>query len=152
MKCPKCGSRDIDFQESIGQSICVNCGTVLEENTIVSSIEFQVCALSNNICYSYPVSLMHMCDWLWLIKGSGFHVKLYAGIWRSLACGRPFHFRLWQQGKPFSKHINFFCVLLNNVLAKSNSNDLTVWLIVSVVVAIQWRQTYGWSRRRPRPP
>lgn len=42
MKCPKCGSRDIDFQESIGQSICVNCGTVLEENTIVSSIEFQV--------------------------------------------------------------------------------------------------------------
>jgi transcription factor IIIB subunit 2 len=43
MKCSKCGSRDIDFQESIGQSICVNCGTVLEENTIVSSIEFQVC-------------------------------------------------------------------------------------------------------------
>jgi hypothetical protein len=42
MKCSKCGSRDIDFQESSGQSICVNCGTVLEENTIVSSIEFQV--------------------------------------------------------------------------------------------------------------
>ncbi len=42
MKCSKCGSRDIDFQESGGQSICVNCGTVLEENTIVSSIEFQV--------------------------------------------------------------------------------------------------------------
>ena len=42
MKCPKCSSRDIDFQESIGQSICVNCGTVVEENAIVSSIEFQV--------------------------------------------------------------------------------------------------------------
>uniref|UniRef100_A0A7S3HIT3 B-related factor 1 n=1 Tax=Spumella elongata TaxID=89044 RepID=A0A7S3HIT3_9STRA len=41
MKCPKCSSRDIDFQESIGQSICVNCGTVVEENAIVSSIEFQ---------------------------------------------------------------------------------------------------------------
>eukprot|EP01038_Epipyxis_sp_PR26KG_P011694 gene11694-15657_t len=41
MKCPKCGSRDIDFLESGGQSICVSCGTVLEENTIVSSIEFQ---------------------------------------------------------------------------------------------------------------
>jgi transcription factor IIIB subunit 2 len=41
-KCLKCGSRDIDFQESGGVSICVNCGTVLEENTIVSSIEFQV--------------------------------------------------------------------------------------------------------------
>lgn len=42
MKCSKCGSRDIDFQEAGGQSICVNCGTILEENTIVSSIEFQV--------------------------------------------------------------------------------------------------------------
>jgi len=41
MKCPKCSSRDIDFQESAGVSICVNCGTVVEENTIVSSIEFQ---------------------------------------------------------------------------------------------------------------
>eukprot|EP00981_Chlorochromonas_danica_P003568 scaffold659_cov192-Ochromonas_danica.AAC.81 len=41
MKCSKCGSRDIDFQESTGQSICMNCGTVLEESTIVSSIEFQ---------------------------------------------------------------------------------------------------------------
>jgi transcription factor IIIB subunit 2 len=42
MKCSKCGSRDIDFQEAGGQSICINCGTVLEESTIVSSIEFQV--------------------------------------------------------------------------------------------------------------
>lgn len=41
-KCPKCGSRDIDFLEAGGQSICVSCGTVLEESTIVSSIEFQV--------------------------------------------------------------------------------------------------------------
>lgn len=42
MKCPKCGSRDIDFLEAGGQSICVSCGTVVEESTIVSSIEFQV--------------------------------------------------------------------------------------------------------------
>ena len=41
-KCTKCGSRDIDFQEAGGQSICVNCGTILEEDAIVSSIEFQV--------------------------------------------------------------------------------------------------------------
>lgn len=27
---------------NIGQSICVNCGTILEENTIISNIEFQV--------------------------------------------------------------------------------------------------------------
>ena len=42
MRCQNCGSRDIDFQESGGQSVCVNCGTVLEENTLTASIEFQV--------------------------------------------------------------------------------------------------------------
>lgn len=42
MKCPNCGSRDIDFQEAGGQSVCMGCGTVVEESTIVSSIEFQV--------------------------------------------------------------------------------------------------------------
>ncbi|RYG61118.1 hypothetical protein EON64_18810 [archaeon] len=42
MRCSKCDSLDIDFQESTGQSICISCGTVLEESTIVSSIEFQV--------------------------------------------------------------------------------------------------------------
>ena len=41
MECHTCGSRDIDFHESMGHSACVSCGTVVEENTIVSSIEFQ---------------------------------------------------------------------------------------------------------------
>jgi transcription factor IIIB subunit 2 len=41
MQCSSCGSRDIDFNESAGHAVCVVCGTVLEENTIVSSIEFQ---------------------------------------------------------------------------------------------------------------
>jgi transcription initiation factor TFIIIB Brf1 subunit/transcription initiation factor TFIIB len=42
MQCPSCGSRDIDFHEAGGHSACVKCGTVVEENVIVSSIEFQV--------------------------------------------------------------------------------------------------------------
>ena len=41
LKCPACGSRDIEFHESAGHAACVECGTLLEENTIVSSIEFQ---------------------------------------------------------------------------------------------------------------
>lgn len=41
MECPSCSSRDIEFHESSGHAVCVQCGTVLEENTIVSSIEFQ---------------------------------------------------------------------------------------------------------------
>jgi transcription factor IIIB subunit 2 len=42
MQCPNCGSRDIDFDEAGGHSACVNCGTVVEENSLTSSIEFQV--------------------------------------------------------------------------------------------------------------
>jgi transcription factor IIIB subunit 2 len=41
MKCPSCGSKDIDFHEAGGHSYCVSCGVVVEENAIVSSIEFQ---------------------------------------------------------------------------------------------------------------
>jgi transcription factor IIIB subunit 2 len=41
LQCPQCGSRDIDFQESAGQVACFDCGTLLEESTIVSAVEFQ---------------------------------------------------------------------------------------------------------------
>lgn len=41
MKCTNCGSSDIDYQESGGNAVCVDCGVIVEENTIVSSIEFQ---------------------------------------------------------------------------------------------------------------
>ncbi|KAJ1450626.1 hypothetical protein M885DRAFT_531975 [Pelagophyceae sp. CCMP2097] len=42
MKCPnkECGSTDIDWQEAGGDAVCVRCGTVCEESTIVSTIEF----------------------------------------------------------------------------------------------------------------
>lgn len=41
LHCPQCGSRDLDFQESAGQVACYDCGTLLEESTIVSAVEFQ---------------------------------------------------------------------------------------------------------------
>lgn len=41
MRCPACHSRDIDFHEAGGHSYCVSCGNLVEESTIVSSIEFQ---------------------------------------------------------------------------------------------------------------
>lgn len=41
MQCSSCSSRDIEFVESSGHAVCVQCGTVLEENSIVSSVEFQ---------------------------------------------------------------------------------------------------------------
>jgi transcription factor IIIB subunit 2 len=39
--CPACGSRDIELHEAAGHAACVECGTLIEENAIVSSIEFQ---------------------------------------------------------------------------------------------------------------
>lgn len=39
-KNPNCGSYEIDFSEASGDAVCVVCGTVCEESTIVSSIEF----------------------------------------------------------------------------------------------------------------
>lgn len=39
--CPHCGSSEIDDDAARGDSTCMNCGTVLEESTIVSDVTFQ---------------------------------------------------------------------------------------------------------------
>jgi len=39
-QCPSCGSHEIDFSDAGGDAVCVVCGTVCEESTIVSSLEF----------------------------------------------------------------------------------------------------------------
>ena len=38
--CPDCGSRDVEHQDASGASVCTECGVVVEENAIVSSVEF----------------------------------------------------------------------------------------------------------------
>ena len=40
MTCPNCGSHAIEQHEASGATICTECGVVVEENAIVSSIEF----------------------------------------------------------------------------------------------------------------
>jgi transcription initiation factor TFIIIB Brf1 subunit/transcription initiation factor TFIIB len=40
LTCPNCGSRAIEQHEASGASICTECGIVVEENAIVSSVEF----------------------------------------------------------------------------------------------------------------
>ncbi|TDH66443.1 hypothetical protein CCR75_009458 [Bremia lactucae] len=39
--CPTCSCTEIDVIDVSGDSVCVSCGTILEENNIVSTIEFQ---------------------------------------------------------------------------------------------------------------
>jgi transcription initiation factor TFIIIB Brf1 subunit/transcription initiation factor TFIIB len=38
--CPNCGSKEIEQHGASGASICTDCGVVVEENAIVSSVEF----------------------------------------------------------------------------------------------------------------
>lgn len=38
--CKNCGGSDIDVDQSRGNAVCMNCGSVLEDNIIVSEVEF----------------------------------------------------------------------------------------------------------------
>lgn len=38
--CPNCGSTHIEAHDASGASVCTVCGVVLEENAIVSAVEF----------------------------------------------------------------------------------------------------------------
>ena len=38
--CPNCGSSEIEQHDQSGASVCIECGVVVEENAIVSSVEF----------------------------------------------------------------------------------------------------------------
>ncbi|XP_053211334.1 transcription factor IIIB 90 kDa subunit-like [Panonychus citri] len=39
--CPKCGSSDLETDAARGDTVCTNCGSVLEDNLIVSEVQFQ---------------------------------------------------------------------------------------------------------------
>ena len=40
LTCPNCGSKEIEQHDASGASICTDCGVVVEENAIVSAVEF----------------------------------------------------------------------------------------------------------------
>lgn len=40
VKCPECGSCEIDFDQARGDASCVDCGTVLEQDAIVNEVGF----------------------------------------------------------------------------------------------------------------
>jgi hypothetical protein len=42
LRCPNpdCGSTDLEYSEPDGATICMSCHTIVEENAIVSSVEF----------------------------------------------------------------------------------------------------------------
>ncbi|KAL2076272.1 hypothetical protein ACEWY4_028132 [Coilia grayii] len=38
--CKTCGCSDIDVDQARGSAVCMNCGSVLEDNIIVSEVQF----------------------------------------------------------------------------------------------------------------
>uniref|UniRef100_A0A1B0CP14 TFIIB-type domain-containing protein n=1 Tax=Lutzomyia longipalpis TaxID=7200 RepID=A0A1B0CP14_LUTLO len=40
-KCRNCGSADIEVDSARGDAVCTNCGSVLEDNIIVSEVQFE---------------------------------------------------------------------------------------------------------------
>lgn len=40
-KCKNCGSSELEVDPGRGDTICTNCGTVLEDSVIVSDIQFE---------------------------------------------------------------------------------------------------------------
>ena len=47
-QCKNCGSEDIQNDEASGTAVCTHCGTVMEENLIVSSVEFSENAMGTS--------------------------------------------------------------------------------------------------------
>lgn len=41
LKCKNCGSSDIEVDSARGDAVCTNCGSVLEDNIIVSEVQFE---------------------------------------------------------------------------------------------------------------
>lgn len=41
VKCKNCGSTDIEVDNARGDAVCTNCGSVLEDNIIVSEVQFE---------------------------------------------------------------------------------------------------------------
>ena len=39
--CKQCGGTDVDVDQGRGDAVCTNCGSVLEDNIIVSEVQFE---------------------------------------------------------------------------------------------------------------
>lgn len=44
LKCKNCGSADVEVDSARGDAVCTNCGSVLEDNIIVSEVQFEEAA------------------------------------------------------------------------------------------------------------
>lgn len=68
--CPHCKSSELDTDPARGDTVCTGCGSVLEENTIVSEVAF----VSNSDGSSSMVGQF--------VSGEGKHYSLYCILFK----------------------------------------------------------------------
>ena len=61
--CPNCGGSDIDKDQARGNAVCVNCGTVIEDNFIVSEVNFAENSLGGTSVIGQFVPSEGKCLW-----------------------------------------------------------------------------------------
>lgn len=54
--CSNCGGSDIDIDQARGDAVCMGCGSVLEDNIIVSEVQFQENSLGGSSAIGQFVS------------------------------------------------------------------------------------------------
>lgn len=68
--CKHCGSSDIDVDAARGDAVCMGCGSVLEDNIIVSEVEFVESGGGGSLAVGQFVSSegeIHLgARWVWL--------------------------------------------------------------------------------------
>lgn len=66
--CKNCGGTDIDVDQARGDAVCVGCGSVLEDNIIVSEVQFMETGGGGSSAVGQFVAGDGMCRWIvgWL--------------------------------------------------------------------------------------
>ncbi|RXM36074.1 Transcription factor IIIB 90 kDa subunit [Acipenser ruthenus] len=72
--CKNCGGTDIDIDQARGDAVCMGCGSVLEDNIIVSEVQFMDNGGGGSSAVGQFVS--SDCSGKGPVLGTGFHTSL----------------------------------------------------------------------------
>lgn len=61
--CKNCGGTDIDVDQARGDAVCMGCGSVLEDNVIVSEVQFMETGGVGSSAVGQSVAGDGGCNW-----------------------------------------------------------------------------------------
>lgn len=71
--CSQCGGTDIEYDQARGDAVCTSCGSVLEDNIIVSEVTFQEQSSGASSLVGQFVSAGSAGGGKGALSGAGFH-------------------------------------------------------------------------------